>query len=314
MEIHESQPNSPWVSLAILIGLAIAFAFGVQLLVLLVYLIVSGDVQVLMRGEDQLLDALNSSLPFKYILLASGTIGAFLFPPLVLQRIERRSFNYFPTEKHNFIKLFLLSGLFLICFSPIMAIVGEWNMQMKLPEASKDLEDWMRRQEDEMAALTKGIVMTDSLPILLMNILVIAILPAIGEELFFRGALQGIIKRWFGNPHVAIWLTAIIFSAIHVQFFGFFPRLLLGAFFGYMLIWTHNIWIPIFAHFVNNAMVAIIAFVYTKQGKTYEELMADNNYHFSLYFIGLVVSIVVGWYFYSLSLQNKKATNGTRLG
>lgn len=312
MEMYNPKPHSPWISLVILIGLAIAFTFGVQLLVLLTYLAMAGDFQSLMGGD---LEVANQSLGFRYVLLASGTLGAFVLPAIMLQRIERRYFNYFPTETYNFTKLLLLSVLFLVCFNPIMAIVAEWNMQMTLPDLLSRLEEWMRHQEDEMAALTKGLVMTDSISILLLNILVIAVLPAIGEELFFRGALQGIVQRWFGNLHVAVWLTAIIFSAIHVQFFGFFPRLLLGAFFGYMIIWSRNIWIPIFAHFVNNAMVAIIAFIYTRQGKTYEQLMADTSYHFSLYFIGLVASVVVGWYFYSLSLQNKKTrTDGARMG
>lgn len=311
--MYAPKPNSPWVSLVILIGLALAFALGTQLVVLFAYVAILGDVQSIMGGE-QMLDSMNQSPMFKYLLLASGTLGTFLFPAIVLQRIERRFFNYFPTESYNFTKLLLLSALFLFCFNPVMAIIGDWNMQMSLPESMSRLENWMRQQEDQMAALTKDLVMTDSVTILLMNILVVAVLPAIGEELFFRGALQGIVQRWLGHPHVAIWLTAIIFSAIHVQFFGFFPRLLLGAIFGYMLVWTQNIWIPIFAHFVNNSMVAVVAFVYTSQGKTYEDLMADSDYHFSLYFVGLLASVAVGWYFYSVSLQNKRKSDGTRLG
>lgn len=313
MEMYTPRPNSPWVSLAILIGLAVVFAFGAQLVTIFAYLMISGDTQSFLGG-GLMLDSANQSLGFKYVLLASGTLGAFLFPAIFLQRIESRFFHYFPAEKYNFSKLLVLSGLFLICFNPIMAIIGEWNMQMTLPDSMTSLENWMRQQENEMADLTKGLVMTDSIPILLMNILVVAVLPAIGEEFFFRGALQGIVKRWLTNPHVAVWLTAVIFSAIHIQFFGFFPRLLLGAFFGYMLLWTQNIWIPVFAHFVNNAMVAIIAFVYTRQGKTYEQLMADSDYHLGLYFVGLVASVIVGWYFYSLSLQNKRKTDGARLG
>ena len=91
---------------------------------------------------------------------------------------------------------------------------------------------------------------------LIFNIILIAIIPALGEELFFRGALQGVMKAWKGAK-LAIWITAIIFSAIHLQFYGFVPRMLLGAFFGYLLFWSENIWLPIIAHFVNNVLAVI---------------------------------------------------------
>src|SRR5690606_26747624 len=116
------------------------------------------------------------------------------------------------------------------------------------------------------------------IPLLLLNIFVMALLPAIAEEFYFRGTLLHILNRVFRNDHLSVWLVAIIFSAIHLQFYGFFPRVLLGAFFGYMLIWTKNIWIPAFAHFVNNATVTVLAFVYARNGKTYEDLQSQENY------------------------------------
>jgi len=69
--------------------------------------------------------------------------------------------------------------------------------------------------------------------------------------------LQRVIGKWTRNHHIIIWSAAILFSAFHMQFFGFLPRMLLGAYFGYLLYWTRNIWIPVFAHFVNNAFAVI---------------------------------------------------------
>lgn len=84
-----------------------------------------------------------------------------------------------------------------------------------------------------------------------------ALCPAITEEFFFRGALQRLIGKWNPNPHFVIWSAAILFSAFHLQFYGFIPRMLLGAYLGYLLLWTRSIWIPVFAHFINNATAVI---------------------------------------------------------
>ena len=92
---------------------------------------------------------------------------------------------------------------------------------------------------------------------LAVNIVVIAVLASVTEEFIFRGALFSILRKSIRNPHVTIWLIAVIFSAIHFQFFGFLPRMLLGAYLGYLLYWTKNIWIPVTAHFLHNATAVV---------------------------------------------------------
>ncbi|TAF81977.1 MAG: CPBP family intramembrane metalloprotease, partial [Sphingobacteriales bacterium] len=114
-------------------------------------------------------------------------------------------------------------------------------------------------------------------------LLMIAILPAIGEELFFRGTIQNIFTALFKNPHVAVWLTAILFSAIHLQFYGFLPRMFLGALFGYLFIWGKSIWLPILGHFLNNGFAVIMAFRLQQEGKSISEL--DNAFSPSWYAI-----------------------------
>jgi membrane protease YdiL (CAAX protease family) len=97
-----------------------------------------------------------------------------------------------------------------------------------------------------------------------LGVFVIALLPAIGEELVFRGMLQPELFRATGNHHAAIWISAIIFSAFHMQFFGFVPRLLLGALFGYLYVWSANLLIPMIAHFVNNGFSVLMMYLYQK--------------------------------------------------
>jgi len=103
----------------------------------------------------------------------------------------------------------------------------------------------------------------------LAGLLVIAVIPALGEEVLFRGVLQNIFQKSFGHtqPHAAIWLAAFVFSAIHLQFYGLVPRMLLGALFGYLYVWSGNLWYPIVAHFANNSITLLAIFLY-HQGAT----------------------------------------------
>ena len=115
----------------------------------------------------------------------------------------------------------------------------------------------MRQWEELAEQLTQTLLSSDRIDILLANLFVVAILAALTEECFFRGTLQRILSRFHAKPHVVIWTAAILFSAFHLQFYGFFPRMLLGAYFGYLLLWSRSIWLPIFAHFINNAIAVI---------------------------------------------------------
>jgi membrane protease YdiL (CAAX protease family) len=96
---------------------------------------------------------------------------------------------------------------------------------------------------------------------MILNLFIIAILPAVGEEFFFRGVLQKILIKLFKSGHVGIWVTAFIFSAIHFQFFGFVPRFILGLIFGYLFFWSGTLWLPVISHFINNAVPVIMAYI-----------------------------------------------------
>jgi hypothetical protein len=156
---------------------------------------------------------------------------------------------------------------------------------MHLPSFLKDIEAWMRKMEDEGIATTMAILKMNSIRGFLINLTVIAVIPAICEEFIFRGSLQRTFLRIFKNPHVAIWTSAIIFSAIHFQFFGFFPRLFLGAAFGYIYFWTGSIWHAVLAHFLNNGFAVTMAFYFQKNNLPINQ---DEN-------------MAVSWYVYLIS-------------
>jgi membrane protease YdiL (CAAX protease family) len=93
----------------------------------------------------------------------------------------------------------------------------------------------------------------------------IAFLPSIGEELLFRGVIQRIFTNWTRNYHWGIWISALLFSALHMQFYGFIPRMFLGVLFGYLLVWSGSMWLPIIAHFINNAVAVVAMYLIDKE-------------------------------------------------
>jgi membrane protease YdiL (CAAX protease family) len=97
--------------------------------------------------------------------------------------------------------------------------------------------------------------------------------------LLFRGLLQRLIREWLGNVHVAVFISAFLFSALHMQFFGFLPRMMLGIMFGYLFVWTGSLWVPVFAHFVNNGSAVVVSYLGQRgvPGGNYEEFGATNN-------------------------------------
>ncbi|MFZ4862399.1 CPBP family intramembrane glutamic endopeptidase [Sphingobacterium sp. Mn56C] len=303
--------KSPWASLGLLLVLTVICSVAAQFVVILLGLLTSGSLHA--AQQDGVAVAAFTEKPFfMYALLVASSFGTFLLPAIILQLREPFR-SYFPTENKGNLGFYVLAVLLLVAFGPVMQWVGALNSEMSLPPGLAGIEAWMRAQEDKMAVLTEQIVMVDHVGLLLSNILVMAVVPAIAEEYYFRGSLMQIIQRLTHNHHITVWLTAVIFSAIHVQFFGFFPRLILGVFFGYMFVWSRNIWVPILGHFVNNATVTVIAFVYTKQGKTFDDLQHNETYSIFVYLGSLIITGALAFYFYKKSKQQQQIIHGERL-
>ena len=178
---------------------------------------------------------------------------------------EKRDLNSLSTNPRPDYRLFLWSIITILVGMPLLEYIIQWNQSLVLPAGFEETEKWMRASETQLAELTKFLVNFQSPADFAIGLAVIAGLAALGEELFFRGVLQTLFERYVGNHHVAIWASAAIFSFIHFQFFGFFPRLLLGAFFGYLYVWNRNIWIPIIAHFFNNGWALTMQYLYQQK-------------------------------------------------
>lgn len=187
-----------------------------------------------------------------------SSLGLFLLPAIGMALFcdaSPRHYLFLHKVNDERVWLLVLASMFLIA-APIN-FIAMLNQQMELPTFMAPVEQWMRSQEDLAQQLTQNMIGDGTPQLLAINLIVMALCPAITEEFFFRGALQRLIGKWNPNPHFVIWSAAILFSAFHLQFYGFIPRMLLGAYLGYLLLWTRSIWIPVFAHFINNATAVI---------------------------------------------------------
>jgi membrane protease YdiL (CAAX protease family) len=168
---------------------------------------------------------------------------------------------------------FLLMALFgVLTCTPFVNYITQLNEMMQLPDWMKPIEDWMRAKEDHNMKLTQDFLIVDTFGGFLLNLLAMAVVPAIGEELLFRGLIQKTIQNHTRNIHLAIWSSAILFSAIHLQFYGFFPRMIMGAIFGYFLVWSQSIFVPIICHFLNNATIVTVYYLMPDKVEEMENL------------------------------------------
>jgi uncharacterized protein len=190
------------------------------------------------------------------------TIGTFLLPALVLPLIFRRNAaEYLRLNRPVEWKLILYMTVSFAAMYPFLEWTLSMNQSIHLPSFMQNIENTLRAQEDTMEVLTQRFLEMTNIRDLIINLIVIAFLPAFIEELFFRGLLQTLVHKWLKNIHITIILTAIFFSAIHMEFFGIIPRTILGLILGYLFYWSGSIWSSIFFHFLNNATAVVLVFL-----------------------------------------------------
>lgn len=229
-----------------LLQLIAAFFFMLILTLLVIKLFFQIDISVI--GNLKILQLVQS-------------IGMFVIPPLILGFLwSTKPFRYLQLNRLPKKELTLYAIVIMLIAIPFINLLSQLNQQITFPAFLSSIEAEMKAAELQIAELTQKMLNVKSLDALAFNILLIAILPALGEELFFRGIIQKVLSE-SRNIHLAIWVSAFVFSAIHAQFYGFFPRLLLGAFLGYLLFWSGNLWLPIIAHFTNNAVAVVFYYL-----------------------------------------------------
>ncbi len=197
-----------------------------------------------------------------YLGMVLQSLMAFMLPAYLTVRWSGHSLTkYLKLGGDACLRSYITFGLlaFLLSYA-LVSFLNRWNQGIVLPESLNSVEEWMRTLEDAAMEITTLLLSGQGVVCLLLNLLIVAGLAALSEELFFRGALQQFLQEKISNGHASVWITAFIFSLVHFQFYGFFPRLVLGALLGYLFLYTRNLWVPIVVHFINNATVIVLHF------------------------------------------------------
>jgi membrane protease YdiL (CAAX protease family) len=232
---------------------------------LLFYLFVFAGSLVLGKDMSEILSiqpGANSDEGFilKY-LQVSQQVALFIIPAIVIAMLLRQgNKSFLKTDRFpGSIPLFMVIMLAILIL-PVTTYTGMLNSRMTLPGWLSGVENWMRTKENTASDLTGLLIKSRGIGDLMINISILAVIPSVAEELIFRGILQQILCRIFKSGHIAICITAIFFSAVHLQFYGFLPRLILGLSFGYLFFWSGNLWIAVVAHFINNAIPVMMSY------------------------------------------------------
>lgn len=222
----------------------------------------------------------------------SQTIGLFIVPGIVLNYLLFRKGEGFFNTGTNSQPVYI--GLIIFCsliFSmPAIQFLLEWNSSLRFPEWLSFFENKLQQMESERNGLTIRMTENMNASAYFLNLFMIAVLPALGEEFLFRGVIQKVLFQWTRKIHISIFIAAVIFSAIHLQFYGFLPRLVLGIYFGYLFFWSKNIWLAVWAHFLNNAIAVSLIFLSTSENFR-EPGFIENNSRSG--FLEVMISIAI---------------------
>jgi len=282
-----------FLQLLMLVGVILACTLAFTLLALTLvkplYGIVGADTFLLQAqtDPDSLKENFNALNALKFIQWVSS-VGTFMAPALIFGFTKRIKGDYLKLATPVTLLFAVLSVLILVTAAPVVSVLDTWNRGIHLPASMKVIEDMMKASEETAAKITSLFLLMPTTSDFLFSLLVVGITPAIAEEFLFRGVLQQLFREWFGNIHVAIWTTAILFSAIHFQFYGFFPRIALGALLGYLFYWSGSLWVPIIGHAVNNGGQVFLSYLH-QHGKIAFDIEAEVSVPASVTVAAIVI-------------------------
>lgn len=240
------------------------------------------------------------------VLQSCSQIFGFLVAPLLFVFFfGKKSVDKYWVGKPTWTFFYL--PILVIMYIPVMEVLVRFNAKI-IPVGSQ-LEAYFKPIEERAGKMIETMLQMDGPTDLVGNLVIMAVLPAICEEFLFRGLIQGQLSKLFKNVHVGIWVSAFIFSAIHFQFYGFLPRMVLGAMFGYLLIHTGSIWTSVFAHFLHNGFTVLVMYFVSKSDQlTMEQVEQVGTTPFQLIIVMLGLG-VLGYTFLQRSpwQKNKKA-------
>jgi uncharacterized protein len=249
-----------------------------------------------LEGLDftELLNSLNENSPigsrnFIRTVLFLNHVFSFILPAILttLFVYKIKAVNYLKIDKFPNITTIGRAFLLLVVSIPLVQYSYLLNKMIPLPQ-------WMKGMEQDTTRMLEAIITKEHWYEAVVNVFLIGVIPAIGEEMMFRGILQQQIGRLLKNEHVMVWLSAAIFSAIHFQFEGFFARMILGAILGYLFVWTRNLWIPMIVHLLNNSIQVIAIYAANIKPSEMDKMGGEDQMTWWMALISLILVIFVG--------------------
>lgn len=292
---HYSPLSQLMMSLLVVVGSFFLCMFVGSVLAYLIF-----DVNIFTETEsiDINGDAVNLSVLKFYQAIYST--GMFIIPPFIIAFfVHNKVSTYLFLNKKALLSQIILASISIVVALPLINLLAEINSHLQLPEFLSGVEQWMRETELQAEMVTKKFLLMETPYDLLINLIIIAIIPAFGEELLFRGVIQRIFSNLTKNVHWGIFITAFLFAALHMQFFGFLPRIAMGMLFGYLLIWTKSLWVPILAHLVNNGMAVYVSYFINK-GQLPEDVEKIGGSGTGVWISGIISLFLVGTLLFSL--------------
>lgn len=292
-QIHFLRDRSPLFNILFLSALALFFT-GIFSLLAMVVIQFGWGIPVF-SDPTAMSDLNNPAIlnPMKF-LQAMYSIGLFIVPCFVFLKLaQENSFEFLKMKATPaIVSLLVVFGIMLVV-QPLVELTGKWNAAFPFPEAF-GIADWIKQAEEQGAVVTKAFLKADSVYVFLLNVFIMAFLPALGEEIFFRGMIQQYITKAVKNVYIAIVITAIIFSAFHFQFMGFLPRMLLGIILGCIFVWSGTIWLSVFAHFLNNGAAVTLDYLNQRNVISEEQLesVASDNVLVVVLSLGLLAGLM----------------------
>ncbi|MDR0547519.1 MAG: CPBP family intramembrane metalloprotease [Dysgonamonadaceae bacterium] len=252
--------SSVFVQVLLLVALIFFGYMAVSMILVIIFLLQTGL-------DSGAIEALQSDLLNRPGLIKTmqtlQVFGMFIFPALACAWLYSDNVKSYLSLRMNVSwKLLALTALSVLAVIPFLNCTYAINQQMVFPEWLSGVENWIKTMEETSNRIFETMLYVHHWWDIPVNILLVCVLAAISEELIFRGLLQNLLSRAVRNPHAAIWITAIIFSAFHLQFYGFIPRMLIGAYLGYLLYYTGSIWVSVLAHFTNNLFSTVVFSVF----------------------------------------------------
>ncbi len=290
--------NSPASKFLLAIGMVIigAFLFSLAALALAsaIYGIGGTDIEALLNDLDNPV-----TISVLKLIQTVTEIGTFILPAIFLAyTFDRSASGYlFLNRKPEPVTVIAVAVL-LIAAVPTINFIAELNSRMVFPSWLAGLERQMKESEEHAALLTEKLLVINTPFQFAFAMLMVAVLPALGEELLFRGILQRIFSEWSGGKHTGVWATAILFSAMHMQFYGFVPRMLLGVMLGYLLVWSGSLWLPIIAHFINNGAAVIASYLYRQNAISVDPDKIGTENDYATLMISVVLTAGLLWFIY----------------